>query len=79
MITEQDVKDIQSVISGISSPAKLLLPQYAAFIALGEVVAKVAPQLYLDVVKMISKAEPTAEEVNGLMKKVDALFEPEKL
>lgn len=76
----QVIDTIKRVVTGVGTTAKVLMPQYVAFIALGEAVATLMPTLYLDVVKLLSKDEVTDEEVKELMDKIEKLLnEPEKI
>lgn len=59
--------------------AQIFLPQFTAFIVMGRAAAKAAPGLYEDVVKLLSKDEPTAEEKADLVRKLEALAHPENL
>jgi len=69
--------EITQAVDLAATLATALGPQAAALIALGRVVAAVTPALYDDVVKLLQKAEPTAEEKADLARKLHALANPE--
>ncbi len=60
-----------------SAIARAIAPQFTAYIVLGTAIAKAAPQLYDDVVKLLHMAEPTPEEKADLASKLHALANPE--
>lgn len=79
-MTTQELKDVlfdATTIGG--SIAMAVAPQYAAYVALGKIAAKVAPEVFDSIVKLIQKKDPTPEEVNELNTKIAILMSPEKL
>ena len=69
--------EITQAIETGSAIARTLAPEFAPYILLGTAIAKAAPQLYDDVVKLLQKAEPTAEDKADLARKLHALANPE--
>jgi 1-aminocyclopropane-1-carboxylate deaminase/D-cysteine desulfhydrase-like pyridoxal-dependent ACC family enzyme len=68
---------IVGMVDAGTTLAGALLPQYRAYILLGAAVARQVPELYEDVVKLVQKQEPTAEEKVELWRKLRALANPE--
>ena len=73
----QQRKNVEQAIDDAAALAQIFLPQFSAYIALGRVVAKAAPELYEDVLKLVGNAEPTAAEKAELLRKLEALANPD--
>ena len=77
MTASNDLEAIAGAVESAVSVAQVFLPEYAAFFVLGRAVAKAAPGVYEDVVRLLEKAEPTEEEKEDLARKLKALASPE--
>lgn len=65
-------------VDAAANLAQIFLPQFAAYILLGKTLAKAAPELYADAVKLVSVEEPTEAEKADLARKLELLANPEK-
>ena len=77
-MTNLDEQAIARAVEDAAALANLFLPQFRAYIVLGTVVAKAAPAVYNDVVRLISNPEPTAEDKAALARTLWALAHPEE-
>ena len=82
-MTQEQLQSIQdtlkTAIGTAGAIATVIRPEAAVFIALGQVVAKAAPELYAQVAAWIEKAEPTEAELAKLADDIAALLKPEEL
>ena len=82
-MTQEELQKLKDGIADAvrlgSGVATIVVPQYAAYIAIGKAVGLIAPDLVNDVIKFFEKdAEPTPEEVTALHEKIEWLMNPEK-
>lgn len=70
---------IDAVLSAAGAIGGALAPQFSPFIAMAIVLAKHAPEIYLDVMLLFSKGEPTQVEIDALKTKLSELKNPEHL
>ena len=78
-VNENKQTAVLEAVDAAAALAQVFLPQFTAFIVLGRAAAKAAPGLYEDVVKLLSKDEPTPEEKQDLARKLQALANPENV
>lgn len=71
--------EVNSAVNTAGAIASVIMPQYAAFIVLGQAIAKAMPELYDDVIRLLNKQEPTDEDTAELAKKIAALSAPETI
>jgi hypothetical protein len=71
--------EIGAAVDTASSVAEVIAPQYAAFIILGQALAKAMPGLVEDVQRLLSAQEPTDADIAALGDKIAALASPETL
>lgn len=72
--------EIAAGIEGAASVASAVAPQYVPLILLGKSVAKlIGPAAFEDIVLLVQKAAPTADEAMALAKEIAGLAHPESL
>lgn len=73
--TAQDIAgQMDSIIAIVGALSPLFGPQAALFIALGQIFAKIAPDIVEDIQKLLTKAEPTEEDKAKLRERIQALI-----
>ena len=70
---------IVSVVEEGVAIASVLVPQYRVYLVLGAAIARQVPGLYEDVLRLLEKGEPTAEEKAELSRKLQLLGNPERI
>ena len=71
--------EVGIMIDQAGAIARLFLPQFTAYILLGQTVAKAAPEVYEAAVKLLKQKEPSMEERTELARRLEALAHPETL
>lgn len=71
--------EVDTVINTAGTIGSAIAPQYAAFIVLGQALAKQFPALLNDVENLLSKKDPTPEDNQAVSAKIVSLLNPESL
>lgn len=70
---------LDAILSAVQMIGGVAAPQFTPFIAMAVVLAKLAPEIYVDVMLFFSKAEPTQAEIDALTAKLSVLKNPNQL
>lgn len=73
------IEEIKKTIDAIGDTAKAFAPGFAGYIVLGQIFAKLAPEIYVVAVKLVNGEKPTEAEKQDCWRKIRELNTPEKI